>query len=101
MATDRYMKPGRFGWEFDARTTNAMKIGKAFKKAVESGEFGGTEQEYRKIQKNLSRFGRGTLSLDNPLLSRESANKAIDSAMENYTTPALKKARVKPIRSSI
>jgi hypothetical protein len=38
---------------------------------------------------------------DNPLLSRESANKAMNAASEVYETPAIKKARVKPTRRSI
>jgi hypothetical protein len=38
---------------------------------------------------------------DNPLLSRESANKAMNAASEVYETPAIKKARVKPLRRSI
>jgi hypothetical protein len=38
---------------------------------------------------------------DNPLLSRESANKAMNAASEVYETPAIKKARVKPSRRSI
>jgi hypothetical protein len=35
---------------------------------------------------------------DNPLLSRESANKAMDAASREFETPAIRKARVKPIR---
>jgi hypothetical protein len=43
----------------------------------------------------------GYSSADNPLLSRESANKAMNAASEVYETPAIKKARVKPTRRSI
>ena len=98
MAEDRYMKPGRFGRTPDVRKTNSMKIDKLFKRAVNSGEFGGTRDEFVKIQKNLSRFDRGTLAVDNPLLSRESAQKAMDAASREMESPAIRKARVKPTR---
>jgi hypothetical protein len=37
---------------------------------------------------------------DNPLLSRESANRAMDAASREMESPAIRKARVKPIRRS-
>ena len=40
----------------------------------------------------------GYSAADNPLLSRESANKAMDAASREMESPAIRKARVKPIR---
>ena len=77
---------------------NSSEAAKRYADAIKSGEFGGTRIQYDKIQKNLSRFGRSSFALDNPLLSRESANKAMDAASREFETPAIRKARVKPIR---
>jgi hypothetical protein len=43
------------------------------------------------------KFG-GSISLDNPLLSKESMDKAQDAATEEMTDPAIRKARVRPLR---
>jgi hypothetical protein len=44
------------------------------------------------------KFGGGVSTMDNPLLSKESIDKAQDAATEEMTDPAIRKARVRPLR---
>jgi hypothetical protein len=50
------------------------------------------------VGKQIGKLGSAIEMADNPLLSRESANKAMDAASREMESPAIRKARVKPIR---
>jgi len=99
-----YARAARNGYGTSAGLNDKwLKAGTKLDEAMRgaAGHFGGDEKTMMTHFNRWTRWKGAAMNLpDNPLLSRESANKAMDAAMDNYTTPALRKARVKPVRSN-
>jgi hypothetical protein len=90
--TPQIRPPSARGLSDEAAET-ALKVSskKSLENVVERGS---------KVSKWLKglKFGGGVSAMDNPLLSKESIDKAQDAATDAMASPGIRKARVRPLR---